>query len=62
MAEQMASERAGRRPGSRRWIALASSREPEPAEAKWPRRWRYALVLGAPLLFWAGLFAAIHWG
>lgn len=59
MAHQMVSDRAGISLENR-WIGTASS-APEPAEAKWPRGWRYLLLLGTPLLFWAGVFAAIHW-
>lgn len=61
MVEQMASDRAGLTFDTGRWIAVAPG-EPEPAEAKWPRRWRYAFLLGTSLLFWAAVFAAIHWG
>lgn len=61
MAHDMASEQRSRPLFSRRWIVTASG-EPEPVGAKWPRRWRYAFVLGTPLVFWAGLFAAFHWG
>jgi hypothetical protein len=61
MVDQMVSGGADLSFDSKRWIATASS-EPEPAVTKWPRRWRYALVLGTPLLFWAVIFAALHWG
>lgn len=61
MAQDVVSEQTNRPLFSRRWIGAASL-DPEPALAKWPRRWRYAFVVGTPLVFWAGIFAAFHWG
>ena len=59
MVEQMVSG-ADLTFDSTRWIATASS-ESEPVVTKWPRRWRYVLVLGIPLLFWAAVFAVFYW-
>lgn len=59
MAFEALEGRVGQAASSRKLIAPASSELSE--EKKWPRRRRYAFILGTALLFWGGLIAAIRW-
>jgi hypothetical protein len=59
MSNQMLSTRGNQTFFSKNLTEVASSEPPD--VRKWPKRWRFAFILGTALLFWAGAVFAIGW-